>query len=48
MLTNIPRKLDPLSCKLLASVVRNFCRSVVAVLDVPEDPSEAPIAVKRF
>jgi hypothetical protein len=33
-------------CRLLASVVKNFCRSVV--LDVLEEPSDDPSAVKRF
>ena len=46
VLTNIPLALDMPLCRLLASVVRNFCRS--AVLDVLEEPSEDPSAVKRF
>jgi hypothetical protein len=46
VLINIPLVPDIPLCRLLASDVRNFCRSVE--LDVLDEPSDDPSAVSRF
>jgi hypothetical protein len=48
VLTKIPLALEVPPCRLLASVVRNFCSSAVALLDVLPELSDDPSAVKRL